>query len=466
MDHQQAITRSEQRDEEATEWTYRRSNTIPMAVAQTVTPQTMSLLDGCDTLGSFPMGADLHHTSHSTSLATFQPYQHSAGFAGDSHVQESDLPEEVQHELAEADFRHTATRWEILERANALSAMPHPQATTASHSDSATNETATGYSGLYGRVSLPVDSRQVPYHYPTLNNTSSVYGLGPNVWHSQQFPQAAVHPHILEDRAQCYRHPSIIFSNAQGYDPSLPYHATYGQQPAIGLMPLTTSYHNTMVPVLSTNDQGTYGSFLNAPTERGHTQQLPLSQGVRPVPVDASELPRYTAINPIYKTTAPSAGLSWNRDTNLPADRSLSTILPEFPLFPAVDQSATTYFDAPSTTIAPIPSQTMIVLAKNCEKRVTLVKRKSCVSDGAGDIRTGSSCALDNIYFHTDPEADRQRKKSQPKRRKVTKKASWSCFGCRLSKRRVCNLFLSISLNVSLTQCTVRIFDQRSLPPM
>ncbi|CAG5142423.1 uncharacterized protein ALTATR162_LOCUS1149 [Alternaria atra] len=436
MDHQQAVAQPEQQEEEATEWAYQRSNTIPIASAQTDIPQTMSLLDGRDTLGSFPMGADLHHTSHSTSLATLQPYQQSAGFAGDSHVQESDLPEAVQRELAEADFRHTATRWEILEKANALSAMPHPQAITASHSDFATNEIVTGYSGFYGRISLPVDSRQVPNHYPTLNNSSSVYGLGPNVWHSQHIPQTAIYPHILEDRAQCHRHPNITFPNAQNYDLSLPYHATYGQQPAIGLMPLTTSHHNTMIPVLSTNDQETYGSFLDAPTEPGHTQQLLPAQGVRSVPVNSSELPMYTVINPVYDTTAPSAGPSWNRDTNIPADRSLSTIMSKFPSFPAVDQSATTYCDAPSTTISPIPSQTMIVPAKNCERQVTLIKRKSCVSDSASDSRTGPSYALDNIYFHTNPEADRQRKKAQPKRRKVIKKASWSCFGCRLSKRR------------------------------
>ncbi|KAH8631252.1 hypothetical protein IG631_12934 [Alternaria alternata] len=68
--------------------------------------------------------------------------------------------------------------------------------------------------------------------------------------------------------------------------------------------------------------------------------------------------------------------------------------------------------------------------------QLSIAKRKTCGLENAGYDKTVSSCALDNIYFYTSPEADRERKKGQPKRRKVTTKASWSCFGCRLNKRK------------------------------
>jgi hypothetical protein len=386
MDRQQAVAEPEQRDEDATEWAHREFNAMLIAVTQTDTPQAMLLVDGRDTLSSFPTSINTRDTSQSTSWATFQLYQQRAGFAGCNHGQGPGLPEEVQQELAEAELRHTVARWEILEKAKAFSPSSHPRIEAASCMDPVTGSAITDYSRKSSPSNALMHSHQLFNHDPMPNNGGSIQGFNLGVWPTQQVPDTTFVLNPSQNDVHDSDQMSITFPNIHVDDPSAPYQAMYREPSTeISMLPRTPPF-NMISPLTIPPRNG------NIASRQGHPC-VAMSPGLSP--------------------------------------------------YPTIEQSATGCADAVENAAPLLHSQTMTVISGIGGDQLSIAKRKTCCSNNAGYDKTASSCALDNIYFHTSPDADRERKKDQPKRRKVTTKASWSCFGCRLNKRKVRQLMFN-----------------------
>jgi hypothetical protein len=437
MDRQHTVAEPEQRDEDGTEWVHRELNTMPIAVTQTDTPQAMLLVDGRDTVCSFPMTVNPRDTSQSTSWVTLQPYQQRARFAGCNHRQGLDLPEEVQQELAEADLRHTVARWEILEKAKAFSPSSHLGVVAAPCMDPAIGSTITDYGGESGPSNALMHSHQLFNHDPMPNDSGSMHGFNLGVWPTQQIPDTTFDLNSSQNGVHDPDQMSITLPNIHVDDPSAPYQAMYREPLAeTSLLPRTPPY-NRKISILDTGDHGNNVSFLEATNHCRNTESVLTPQGVRSVAVDTDILEIHQIDDAAYNMTSPLTVPPWNGNIASRQGHPFVAVSPRSSPYPTIEESATSYVDAVETAAPLLHSQTMTVVSGTGGDQLPIAKRKTCGSNNAGNDKTVSSCALDNIYFHTNPEADRERKKHQPKRRRVTTKASWSCFGCRLNKRKV-----------------------------
>ncbi|CAN9360260.1 unnamed protein product [Alternaria alternata] len=312
MNRQHAVAEPEQRDEHATEWAHRELNTMPIAVTQTDTPQAMLLIDGCDTLSSFPTSANPRDTSQSTSWVSFQPYQQRAGFAGCNHGQGSGLPEEVEQELAEAELRHAVARYEILEKAKAFSPSSHPRIVDAPCMDPVMGSTITDYGGESGPSNALMHSHQLFNHDPIPNDSGSMQVFNLGVWPTQQIPDTTFDLNPSQDGVHDPDQMSITFPNIHVDNSSAHYQAMYRGPFTETSMLLRTPPYNRMIPILDTGDQANNGSFLEATNPCHSTQSVLTPQGVRSVAVDADDL----EINPIddaaYNMTSPLTVTPWN----------------------------------------------------------------------------------------------------------------------------------------------------------
>lgn len=437
MNRQHTIAESEQRDEYATEWADRELNTMPIAVTQTNTPQAMLLIDGRDTLSSFPTGATPPDISHSTSWVTFQPYQQRAGFVGCDHAQGSGLPEEVQQELAEAELRHTVARYEILEKAKAFSPSSHSRIVDAPYMDPIIGSTITDYGGESGPSTALMHSHELFNDDPMPNNSGSMCGFNLGVWPIQQIPDTTFDLNPSQNGVHDPDQTSITFPNIHVTDPSAPYQTMYREPSTEISMLLRTPPYNRMIPILVTGDHANNGSFLEATNPCRSTQSVLTPQGVRSAAVDAHNLEIYPIDHAAYNMTSPLTVPPWNGNIASRQGHSFVAASPGLSPYSTSEQSATGCADVVETAAPLLRSQTMTVVSGIGGDQLPIAKRKTCGSNNASNDKTVPSCALDNIYFHTNPEADRERKKHQPKRRKVATKASWSCFGCRINKRKV-----------------------------
>ncbi|RYN18718.1 hypothetical protein AA0112_g11470 [Alternaria arborescens] len=436
MDRQHAITEPEQRDEYATGWAHRELNMMPIAVTQTDTRQAMLLIDGRDTLSSFPTSANPRDTSQSTSWVAFKPCQQRAGFAGCNHGQGSGLPEEVQQELAEAELRHTVARYQILEKARAFSPSTHTRIVDSPCMGPVMGSTITDYGGESGPSNAFMHSHQLFNHDPMPNDSGSMQGSNLGVWPTQQIPDTTFDLNPSQNVVHDPDQTSITFPDIHVDDPSAPYQAMYREPSTEISMLLRTPPYNRMIPILDTGDHANNGSFLEA-TNPCHSMQSVLArQGVRSVAVDADNLEIYPIDDAAYNTTSPLTVPAWNGNIASRQGHPFVAVSPGLSPYPTIEQSATGYADAVETAAPLLYSQPMTVVSGIGGDQLPIAKRKTCGSNNAGNEKIVFSCALDNIYFHTNPEADRERKKHQPKRRRVTTKASWSCFGCRLNKRK------------------------------
>jgi hypothetical protein len=467
MDRQHAAAEPEQRDEYATEWAHREFNTMPIAVTQTNTPQAMLLIDGRDTLSSFPTSANPRDISHSTSWVTFQPYQQRAGFVGCDHGQGSGLPEEVQQELAEAELRHTVARYEILEKAKAFSPSSHSRIVDAPYMDPIIGSTITDYGGESGPSNALMHSHQLFNHDPMPNDSGSIRDFNLGVWPTQEIPDTTFDLNPSQSGVHDPDQMSITLPNIYVDDPSAPYQAMYREPfTEISLLPRTPPY-NRMISILDAGDHGNNVSFLEATNHCRNTESVLTPQGGGSVAVDTDILETHQIDEAAYNITSPLTVPPWKGNIASRQGHPFVAVSPGLLRYPTIEQSATSYVDAVETAAPLLHSQTMTGVSGIGGDQLPIAKRKTCGSSNASNGKTVFSCALDNIYFHTSPEADRERKKDQPKRRKVTTKSSWSCFGCRLNKRKVRrSMFNKLFLNESLIRTAVRTFDGRSLPSM
>jgi hypothetical protein len=437
MDRQHAVAELEQRDEDATGWAHRELNTMPIAVTQTDTPQAMLLIDGRDAPSSFPTSINPRDSSQSTSWVTFQPYQQRAGFAGRNHGQGSGLAEEVRQELAEAELRHTVARWEILDKAKAFSPSSHPQIVAAPCMGPVTGSAITNYSGESGPSNALMHSRQLLNHDPMLNDSGSMHGFNLGVWPTQQIPDITFDLNPPQNGVYDPDEMSITFPNIHVDDPSAPYQAMHREPSTENSMLSRTPPYNRTNSILDTGHHGNNVSFVQATNHRHNTQSVLTPQGVRSVAVDADDPETYPIDDAAYNMTSPLTIPPWNGNITSLQGHPFVTVTPGLSPYPTMQQPATGCADAVETAAPLLHSQTMTVVSGISGDQPPIAKRKTRGLNNAGNEMTLSSCALDNIYFHTSPEADRERKKDQPKHRKVTTKASWSCFGCRLNKRKV-----------------------------
>ncbi|CAN9364322.1 unnamed protein product [Alternaria alternata] len=468
MDRQHTAAEPEQRrDEYATEWAHRERNTMPIAVTQTNTPQAMLLIDGRDTPSSFPTSANPRDISHSNSWVTFQPYQQRAGFVGWDHGQGSGLPEEVQQELAEAELRHTVARYEILEKAKAFSPSSHSRIADAPYMDPIIGSTITDYAGESGPSNALMHSHQLFNHDPMPNDSDSMRGFKLGVWPTQQIPDTTFDLNPSQNGVHDPDQMSITLPNIHVEDPSAPYQAMYREPfTETSLLPRTPPC-NRMVSILDAGDHGNNVSFLEATNHCRNTESVLTPQGVGSVAIDTDILETHQMDDTAYNITSPLTVPPWNGNIASRQGHPFVAVSPGLSPYSTIEQSATSYIDAVETAAPLLHSQTMTVVSGTGGDQLPIAKRKRCYSNNAGNDKTMSSRALDNIYFHTSPEADREREKSQPKRRKVTTKASWSCFGCRVNKRKVRkSMFNRLLLTESLISTEVRSFDRRSLPSM
>ena len=467
MDRQHAAAEPEQRDEYATEWAHRELNTMPIAVTQTNTPQAMLPIDGRDTLNSFPTSANPRDISHSTSWMTFQPYQQRAGFIGCDHGQGSGLPEEVQQELAEAELRHTVARYEILEKAKAFSPSSHSRIVDAPYMDPIIGSTITDYGGESGPSNALMHSHQLFNHGPMPNDSDSMRDFNLGVWPTQQIPDTAFDLNPSQNGVHDPNQMSITLPNIHVDDPSAPYQAMYREPfTETSLLPRTPPY-NRMISILDTGDHGNNVSFSEATNHCRNTESVLTPQGVGSVAVDTDILETHQMDDTAYNITSPLTVPPWNGNIASRQGHRFVTVTRGLSPYSTMQHCATGCNDPVEIAAPLLHSQTMTAISGIGADQRPIAKRKTCGSNNAGDDKTVSSRALDNIYFHTSPEADRERKKHQLKRRKVTTKASWSCFGCRLNKRKVRkSMFDKLFLAESLISTAVRNFDRRSLPSM
>jgi hypothetical protein len=236
---------------------------------------------------------------------------------------------------------------------------------------------------------------------------SSMYGSGLGICSGQQMLQNTDYRSIYRDRIQDPCQLENTFLNIQQSD----YHtfdlATCSQQPALDPMALGAPYCNIKA-------------------------------------TDFNTLP---------------GGSSWNEVINPSAHHSLTTAVFEPPSFPTINHSVATDVDMTGTDSSSLSTRAI-------GEQVGLPKRRHSSSYRTGDSGTQSGHALENIHFYRNPDAEPHCREPEPKRRRVTDKAPSSCFGCRLSKRKVCSFSSNLIFNISLTMFEVHGFDRRRVSAM
>jgi hypothetical protein len=343
----------------------------------------------------------------------------------------------VQKELAEAELRHAVARWEILEKAKAFSPSSHPRIVAAPGMDFVTGSAITNYSRESGPSNALMHSHQLFIHDSMPNDSGSMQGFNLGVWPTQQIPDTTFDLNPSQNGVHDPDQMSITFPNIRVGDPSAPYQAIYREPSAENAMLPRTLPYNRMTPILDTGDHGNNVSFLEATEHCLSTQSVLRPQDVRSVAVDANDLETHPIGDAAYNMTSPLTSPPWNGNTASRRGHPFVAVTPELLPPSTIEQFATGCADVVETAAPLLHSRTMTVVPGISGDQLPIAKRKTRGSDDAGNEKTVSSCTLDDIYFHTSPEADRERKKDQLKRRKVTTKASWSCFGCRLNKRKV-----------------------------
>jgi hypothetical protein len=327
--------------------------------------------------------------------------------------------------------------------------------------------TITDYGGESGPSNALMHSHQLFNHDPMPNDSGSIRDFNLGVWPTQEIPDTTFDLNPSQSGVHDPDQMSITLPNIYVDDPSAPYQAMYREPfTEISLLPRTPPY-NRMISILDAGDHGNNVSFLEATNHCRNTESVLTPQGGGSVAVDTDILETHQIDEAAYNITSPLTVPPWKGNIASRQGHPFVAVSPGLLRYPTIEQSATSYVDAVETAAPLLHSQTMTGVSGIGGDQLPIAKRKTCGSSNASNGKTVFSCALDNIYFHTSPEADRERKKDQPKRRKVTTKSSWSCFGCRLNKRKVRrSMFNKLFLNESLIRTAVRTFDGRSLPSM
>ncbi|KAH8631251.1 hypothetical protein IG631_12933 [Alternaria alternata] len=337
MDRQHTVAEPEQRDEYAIEWAHRELNTMPIAVTQTNTPQAMLLIDGRDTLSSFPTSENPRNISHSTSCVAFQPYQQRAGIVGCDHGQGSGLPEEVQQELAEAELRHTVARYEILEKAKAFSPSSYSGIVDAPYMGPVIGSTITDYGGESGPSNALMHSHQLFNHDPMPNDSGSMRGFNLGVWPAQQIPDTTFDMNTSQNGVHDPDQTSLTFSNIHVEDSIAPYQTVYREPSTeISMLPRTPSY-NRMTPILDTGDHANNGPFLEATHPCHSTQSVLTPQGRRSVAVDTDNLEIYPIDDAAYNMTNPLTVPPWNENIASRQGHPFVAVSPELSPYPTIE---------------------------------------------------------------------------------------------------------------------------------
>jgi len=430
----------EQPDDDPTRWIHRPPDVPLQAATHEGVSYPLPLSCGSFVPGGPSTNIDLQYVPQPTSLVPFHPDQLLAEPAGHIQATEANLPEDLQRQLAEVEWQHEVARYQILEKAHAIPAISYVQEATTSYPYAAMGEPAAGYDGVYDTSNVLSRLPQIPNHNITLDDNSSAHGVDAGLWPAQQLLQTAVYPSSTRDHAEGYGQQYNPILNARDLDYNALGHSAYGQQPSLDPMALTASYCNMTPSVLSPYDQGGHHpSFITTTQLHPSQESLPLRAfGV--VPITASKLPMNAANDLVHNTTDSSARPMWDRDIDASADLSSAAVLHELPSFSTINHSTTNNIGTTDTIGPKIPTGAIRGKAKRG-------KWRQSISASPYDTATGLSRAVDNIQFHTSPEADRHRQRIQPRTySKRSKKNEWSCFGCRLSKKDVCVFFGSRKL--------------------
>jgi len=447
---------AEQREEVTTRRNHRPPNLSLPAVANKDVAYPLPHVADLQMLGDPSTSIDLQYIPPSPSSIPCQPDQLLAEPAGHTQAIEAYLPEHVQRQLAEVEWQHEVARYQILEKAQAIPAISHLQEAPASYLYIASDEAATGYAGLYDTSNMPVRLPQIPNHGFILDENCSAHGADASLWPAQQLSQTAVYPNSTRDYVGGYSQQYSTFLNARDLDYNALEHSAYDQQPSLDQMALTASNFNTMPSALSPHNQGNYPSAFMAANQLSSSQQILPLRDFGVAPVATNHLPTNATSNLICDAT--SSMPLWNGNSEPSADHSFAVVAHEIPSFPTINHSAAIDVEMTGT----IDPQ---AVTRPIRRQARHGKWRQNISTSPYDTATGPSRAVDNIQFHTSPEADRHRQRTQPRTySKRPNKGDWSCFGCRLSKRKVCVFFSSIGLHLSLTQSKVCTFCSWYLP--
>jgi hypothetical protein len=461
MDLRGSVAESEHYDEAAMRRIDRPPDLPFPEVAHEAIPHSAPPLEGHPMLGDPSTSIGLQFAPQPTSFVPFEFNQQLEGPAGYIQAQNADLPEDIQRELAEAELRHEAARYQILEKAKTFPASSHSRETTTSYPYVATEETAKGYTGAYNHLNMPVHPPQIPHQGLFSNDSGSTSVFEVQLETGQELSQPVVYPYTLHDGVQGAGQRDNTFPTAQDLDYNAFGHSTYGQQPAIDSMAFATSHYSTMPFSLSPYDQGYHLSSFVAPPQSQLTQPSLLLRDFGAVPVTASQLPTNTTNNLVFGTTDPSANLPMNSIINPSAGCSFPRTMDDPLSFSATGHSTTSDI-ATTSTIGPlVPVGAIRQTGRPAKWRKGVM---ASPYDRKKGPRPGRE--MENVFLHTDPVADRRRLKDLPKSREVTDKAPSSCFGCRLSKRKVCSFPSNLIFNISLTMFEVHGFDRRRVSAM
>jgi hypothetical protein len=461
MDSRESVAESEQYDEAAMRRIHRPPNLPLPEVTHEAIPYSAPLLEGPPMLGDPSTRIGVQFAPRPTLFVPFQFNEQLEGPAGHIQAQNVDLPEDIQRELAEAELRHEAARYQILEKAKTFPASSHSRETTTSYPYLATEETATGYTGAYDHLNQPVHPPHIPNQGLFSNDSGSTSAFDVQLEPGQELSQSIVYPHTLHDDVQGFGQNDNTFPTAQDLDYNALGHSTYGQQPAINSMAFATSHYNTMPSALKPYDQGNHLSSFAAPPQSQLTQPSLLLRDFGAVPVTASQLPLNTTNNLVFDTKDPSANLPLNSIINPFAGCSFPRTMDDPLSFSATGHSATSDIDTTSTNGHLVPVGAIRRTGMPSKWRQGAIASPYDKKKGP---RPGRE--MENVFLHTDPVADRKRLKDLPKSRQVTDKALSSCFGCRLGKRKVCSFPSNLIFNISLTMFEVHGFDRRRVSAM
>ena len=459
MDFAESVAHSEQPEESSTRWIRRPPNLPPSAATYEALPCHYLLSDRSQILGDLSPVFDSHHAPQSRSLVEFQSDQQLADPLGYVKSQNVDLPEDLQRELAEAEWRYTATRYEILEKAHALRTVCRPVETAGSIPYAETDATVTEYTGAHVHSIVLEDPSQLPHHGFISNDHSGTYRSDVYEWSEQRSIQPEVYTDTSRQDPWTFGQQDDIFFNARNLDDNAFSFLAYGQQPAIDQTTFATSHDETMPLALDAHSSGDQISSLGGPTQ----YQYPLPglslQGARLVPVVANQSPIRAATKSICDSIGPSASLSYIGQIDPSADHSFTATAYQVPSFSAISH-AIRNIDMEGTVGTPVPTRVV-------RGDVRREKRRQGMSNSPYDRGRVSGRAMDNIIFHSNPVADRQRWNIQPKTySKRPYKSEWSCIGCRYSKRKVTTFLLNSIFSILLTLFKVHDLVWGCLPPM
>ena len=441
---------AEQREEVTTRRNHRPPNLSLPTVANKDVAYPLPHMADLQMLGDPSTSIDLQYIPPSPSSIPCQPDQLLAEPAGYTQAIEANLSEDVQRQLAEVEWQHEVARYQILEKAQAIPAISHLQEAPASYPYAAMGEPAAGYAGVYNTSNMPVHLPQIPNHGFILDENSSAYGVDARLWPAQQLSQTTAYPNSARDYIGGYGQQYNTSLNARDLDYNALEHSAHGQQPSLDQMVPTASNFNTMPSAVSPHDQGNYPSAFMAANQLSSSQQILPLRDFRVAPVATSQLSTNSANDFVYNNTAPPPRPLCNEEIDASADLSSAAIVRELPSFPTTNHLTSNNIGMTGTIGPKVP--TGVIRGKT-----TRGKSRQSISTSPYDRNTGSGRAVDNIQFHTSPEADRHRQRTQPRTySKRSKKVKWSCFGCRLSKKSVCVFFGSVSSYLLLTYSIVR----------